>query len=68
VPPGGVIWCCSFDELDRMALLKVLNDVVAEVDSHNEQHKIDLADEEPEDTVKRLLGFLRVIKYKPPVE
>jgi len=58
----------SFDALDRMALLKLLNDVISEVDSHNELHKIDLADEEPEETVKRLLGFLRVIKYKPPTE
>jgi hypothetical protein len=30
------------------------------------QHKVVLRDEDPEDTLLRMLGVLRVLKYKPP--
>ncbi|XP_046854329.1 intraflagellar transport protein 81 homolog [Xenia sp. Carnegie-2017] len=52
----------SFDSLNPLTLLQVLNDVFAEVDS---QHKLDIRSEDPESMVVRMLTFLRVLKYKP---
>jgi len=43
----------------------VLSDVLAEIDSRNQ---VDIREEAPEDTVLRILGMLRVLKYKPPME
>ena len=42
-----------------------MSDVLAEIDSKN---KIDIREEEPDVTVLRVLGMLRLLKYKPPEE
>ncbi|KXJ17310.1 intraflagellar transport protein 81 homolog [Exaiptasia diaphana] len=55
----------SFDSLQPLQLLQVLNDVFAEV---NPQHKIDLREEDPEAMAVRMFNFLRVLKYKPKTE
>lgn len=52
----------SFDALDSFNLLQVLNDVFAEISA---EHKIDLRQEQPEQTAVRILTLLRVLKYKP---
>lgn len=52
----------SFDALDSFSLLQVLNDVLAEISA---EHKIDLREEQPEQTAVRVLTLLRVLKYKP---
>ncbi|XP_071536615.1 intraflagellar transport protein 81 homolog [Panulirus ornatus] len=53
----------SFDALSGESLLQVLNDVFAEIDSKN---KLDIREEEPEQMAVRMLGMLRILKYKPP--
>ncbi|XP_063876497.1 intraflagellar transport protein 81 homolog [Scylla paramamosain] len=55
----------SFDSLNAESLLQVLNDVFAEIDSKN---KLDIREEEPEQMAVRMLGMLRILKYKPPDE
>ena len=55
----------SFDALQGDQLLQILSDVLAEIDAKN---KIDIREEEPESTVIRILGMLRILKYKPPDE
>jgi len=52
----------SFDNLEPLQLLQVLNDVFAYIDSRN---KIDLREESPEDMAHRMLKFLSVLKYTP---
>jgi intraflagellar transport protein 81 len=42
-----------------------LSDVLAEVDSKN---RVDIREEEAETTALRILGMLRILKYKPPME
>ena len=42
---------------------QVLNDVFAEIDSKNQ---LDIREEEPEQMAVRMLGMLRILKYKPP--
>lgn len=51
----------SFDALDSFNLLQVLNNVLAEISA---EHKIDLREEQPEQTAVRILTLLRVLKYK----
>ncbi|TWW60713.1 intraflagellar transport protein 81 homolog isoform X1 [Takifugu flavidus] len=53
----------TFDSLEPTQLLQVLNDVLAEIDS---KHAIDIREEMPEQTVKRMLSVLGLLKYKPP--
>ncbi|XP_045130561.1 intraflagellar transport protein 81 homolog [Portunus trituberculatus] len=55
----------SFDSLNAESLLQVLNDVFAEIDSKN---KLDIREEEPEQMAVRMLGMLRILKYRPPDE
>ncbi|XP_030837564.1 intraflagellar transport protein 81 homolog isoform X2 [Strongylocentrotus purpuratus] len=55
----------SFDALEPLQLLQVLNDVLSEV---NPQHKLDIREETPDATAMRMLSELRVLKYKPTVE
>ncbi|KAJ7330649.1 Intraflagellar transport protein 81 [Desmophyllum pertusum] len=55
----------SFDSLQPLQLLQVLNDVFAEI---NPQHKLDLRDEDPEQMAKRMFTFLRILKFKPKTE
>ncbi|XP_043230234.1 intraflagellar transport protein 81 homolog [Amphibalanus amphitrite] len=55
----------SFDALGSEQLLQALNDVFAEIDS---QHAIDLREEPPEETVMRMLAFLRILKYQPQAD
>ena len=38
---------------------------MAEVDAKN---RVDIREEEPETTALRILGMLRILKYKPPME
>lgn len=52
----------SLDEQEPPALLQLLNDVLAEI---SPDHKMNLREEDPEQTVIRMLGLLRVLKYKP---
>ncbi|KAK3884798.1 hypothetical protein Pcinc_010945 [Petrolisthes cinctipes] len=53
----------SFDALNGESLLQVLNDVFAEIDPKNH---LDIREEEPEQMAVRMLGMLRILKYKPP--
>ncbi|XP_047498855.1 intraflagellar transport protein 81 homolog [Penaeus chinensis] len=53
----------SFDSLQAEQLIQVLNDVFAEIDSKN---RLDIREEEPEQMAIRMLGMLRILKYKPP--
>lgn len=52
----------SFDSLDPLSLLQVVNDVIAEIDP---EQKLDLRDEPAEQTALRLLGTLKILNYKP---
>lgn len=52
----------SFDSLEPLQLLQVLNDVFAYVDP---KHKMDLREELPEDMARRMLKFLSVLKFQP---
>uniref|UniRef100_A0A8C5G7Z0 Intraflagellar transport protein 81 homolog n=1 Tax=Gouania willdenowi TaxID=441366 RepID=A0A8C5G7Z0_GOUWI len=53
----------TFDSLEPMQLLQVLNDVLAEIDPKQD---IDIREEMPEQTVKRMCSLLGLLKYKPP--
>ncbi|MCJ8734768.1 hypothetical protein PDJAM_G00239110 [Pangasius djambal] len=53
----------TFDSLEPLQLLQVLNDVLAEIDS---KQALDIREEMPEQTVKRMFTFLGMLKYKPP--
>ena len=55
----------SFDALSGELLLQNLSDVLAEIDSKN---RLDIREEEAGATALRILGMLRVLKYKPPEE
>lgn len=55
----------SFDSLDPLNLLQVLNDVVAEIDP---DQRIDLREEAPDQTALRLLSTLRIFNYKPKAD
>ncbi|EQB77366.1 hypothetical protein CB1_000340029 [Camelus ferus] len=46
-----------------MQLLQVLNDVLAEIDP---KQVVDIREEMPEQTAKRMLSLLGILKYKPP--
>ncbi|KAK0151745.1 Intraflagellar transport protein 81 [Merluccius polli] len=51
-----------FDSLEPMQLLQVLNDVLAEIDP---KQAIDIREELPEQTAKRMFSLLGMLKYKP---
>ncbi|KAK1892674.1 Intraflagellar transport protein 81 like [Dissostichus eleginoides] len=53
----------TFDSLDPMQLLQILNDVLAEIDP---KHAMDIREELPEQTIKRMCALLGMLKYKPP--
>lgn len=53
----------TFDSLGPMQLLQVLNDVLAEIDPKQD---VDIREETPEQTAKRMLSLLGILKYKPP--
>lgn len=53
----------TFDSLEPMQLLQVLNDVLAEIDP---KHAVDIREEMPDQTAKRMLTLLGILKYKPP--
>ncbi|XP_034872861.1 intraflagellar transport protein 81 homolog isoform X3 [Mirounga leonina] len=53
----------TFDSLEPMQLLQVLNDVLAEIDP---KQVVDIREEMPEQTTKRMLSLLGILKYKPP--
>lgn len=52
----------TFDSLDSLNLLQVLNDVLTEIDP---DQAADLREEPPEQTAIRMLSILRLLKYKP---
>ena len=53
----------TFESMFCEQLLQVLNDVITDIDN---KHEMDIREEEAEQTVIRLLGMLRIMKYKPP--
>ncbi|XP_029475985.1 intraflagellar transport protein 81 homolog isoform X1 [Rhinatrema bivittatum] len=53
----------TFDSLEPMQLLQVLNDVLSEIDP---KHTVDIREEMPDQTAKRMLNLLGILKYKPP--
>ncbi|KAJ6656716.1 hypothetical protein lerEdw1_003603 [Lerista edwardsae] len=53
----------TFDSLESMQLLQLLNDVLGEIDP---KHVVDIREELPEQTAKRMLSILGILKYKPP--
>ncbi|XP_051524579.1 intraflagellar transport protein 81 homolog isoform X2 [Myxocyprinus asiaticus] len=53
----------TFDSLEPMQLLQTLNDVLAEIDP---KQAIDIREEMPEQTAKRMFTLLGMMKYKPP--
>ncbi|XP_026125261.1 intraflagellar transport protein 81 homolog isoform X2 [Carassius auratus] len=53
----------TFDSLEPMQLLQTLNDVLAEIDP---KQAIDIREEMPEQTAKRMFTLLGMLKYKPP--
>lgn len=52
----------TFDSLNSLNLLQVLNDVLAEI---SPDHQMDLRQEPPEQTAVRILSLLHVLRYKP---
>ncbi|KAL6114709.1 ift81 [Pungitius sinensis] len=52
----------TFDSLEPMQLLQILNDVLAEIDP---KQALDIREEMPEQTVKRMCALLGMLKYKP---
>ncbi|NWS24285.1 IFT81 protein, partial [Polioptila caerulea] len=53
----------SFDSLEPLQLLQLLSDVLGEIDP---KHAVDIREELPEQTAKRMLTLLGILKYKPP--
>ncbi|XP_030901392.1 intraflagellar transport protein 81 homolog [Melopsittacus undulatus] len=53
----------TFDSLGSTQLLQLLSDVLGEIDP---KHAVDIREELPEQTVKRMLTLLGILKYKPP--
>ena len=53
----------TFDSLDSINLLQVLNDVLSEIDP---EQATDLREEATEQTAIRMLSVLRILNYKPP--
>ncbi|XP_035693402.1 intraflagellar transport protein 81 homolog isoform X1 [Branchiostoma floridae] len=76
----------SFDALEPLQLLQVLNDVFAEIDSRNayvqstpspstpgspstkDRNKLDIREEAADQTAIRMLGILKILKYKPKTD
>ncbi|KAL0610799.1 Intraflagellar transport protein 81-like protein [Plecturocebus cupreus] len=52
----------TFDSLEPVQLLQVLSDVLAEIDP---KQLVDIREEMPEQTAKRMLNLLGILKYKP---
>ncbi|XP_077164194.1 intraflagellar transport protein 81 homolog [Paroedura picta] len=53
----------TFDSLESTQLLQLLSDVLGEIDP---KHVVDIREELPEQTAKRMLSLLGILKYKPP--
>ncbi|RMC05759.1 hypothetical protein DUI87_17302 [Hirundo rustica rustica] len=53
----------SFDSLESLQLLQLLSDVLGEIDP---KHAVNVREELPEQTAKRMLNILGILKYKPP--
>uniref|UniRef100_A0A665WI30 Intraflagellar transport protein 81 homolog n=1 Tax=Echeneis naucrates TaxID=173247 RepID=A0A665WI30_ECHNA len=53
----------TFDNLEPMQLLQILNDVLAEIDP---KQVMDIREEMPDQTVKRMSALLGMLKYRPP--
>ncbi|KFO75819.1 intraflagellar transport protein 81 homolog [Cuculus canorus] len=53
----------TFDSLEAVQLLQLLSDVLGEIDP---KHAVDIREELPEQTAKRMLSLLGILKYKPP--
>ncbi|CAH8680320.1 unnamed protein product [Schistosoma rodhaini] len=55
----------SFDSLEPVHLLQVLNDVLSEIDN---KHKIDIREEPPDKMAVRMFEAFRVFRYKLPAD
>ena len=55
----------TFDSLDPLNLLQLVNDVLSEIDP---DQRIDLREEPPEQTAIRMLSVLRLLNYKPKTD
>ncbi|CAH8645789.1 unnamed protein product [Schistosoma mattheei] len=55
----------SFDSLEPVRLLQVLNDVLSEIDN---KHKIDIREEPPDKMAVRMFEAFRVLRYKLPTD
>ncbi|CAH8663896.1 unnamed protein product [Schistosoma guineensis] len=55
----------SFDSLEPVRLLQVLNDVLSEIDN---KHKIDIREEPPDKMAVRMFEAFRVFRYKLPTD
>ena len=55
----------TFDSLESLSLLQVLNDVLAEI---SPEHRINLREEAPDQTALRMFSLLRILKYKPKTD
>lgn len=53
----------TFDSLEPMQLLQILNDVLSEIDP---KQAVDIREEMPEQTAKRMFTLLGMLKYRPP--
>ena len=54
----------TFDDLEPLALLQALNDILSHL---SPQHEIDIRQEEPKNTALRMVQFLKMLKYNFPV-
>ncbi|XP_041792312.1 intraflagellar transport protein 81 homolog isoform X2 [Chelmon rostratus] len=52
----------TFDSLEPIQLLQILNNVLAEIDP---KQALDIREEMPEQTIKRMCALLGMLKYKP---
>ncbi|XP_023689615.1 intraflagellar transport protein 81 homolog isoform X1 [Paramormyrops kingsleyae] len=53
----------TFDSMEPMQLLQTLNDVLAEIDP---KQAVDIREEMPEQTARRMFALLATLKYRPP--
>nr|4LVR_A Chain A, Intraflagellar transport protein 81 [Chlamydomonas reinhardtii] len=56
----------SFTEKGPQELLQLLSDVFSTISPKHQ--KVDVAKEVPDQTADRLIGFLKIIKYRPNVQ
>ncbi|THD24680.1 Intraflagellar transport protein 81 [Fasciola hepatica] len=55
----------SFDSIESIQLLQLVNDVISEIDA---KHKMDIREESADQTAVRIFEALRVFRYRCPTE